>query len=127
MRAPGILAGLNDRSQSAYAAPAPNPVDRAIGHVRPAGSLFNARLHVESHGSLRTAEKNDRGDNASTEAHAAITEGQSIGNRREIEATHAFTSKSATEKIFSLYSAKDRAETYCNGHTATGQPRHQSA
>lgn len=59
MRVPGILAGLNDRSQSAYAAPAPKPVDRAIGHVRPAGSLFNARLHVESHGSLRTTEKND--------------------------------------------------------------------
>jgi len=34
-RTPGILAGLNERSQSAYAAPAPKPVDRAIGHVRP--------------------------------------------------------------------------------------------
>ena len=32
---PGTRAGLNDRSQSAYAAPAPNPVDNAIGHVRP--------------------------------------------------------------------------------------------
>jgi hypothetical protein len=35
MRVPGILAGLKDRSQSAYAAPAPKPVERAIGHVRP--------------------------------------------------------------------------------------------
>lgn len=35
MRVPGILAGLNDRSQSAYAAPAPKPVERAIGHARP--------------------------------------------------------------------------------------------
>lgn len=32
---PGIRAGLNDRSQSAYAAPAPNPVVSAIGHARP--------------------------------------------------------------------------------------------
>jgi hypothetical protein len=32
---PGILAGLKERSQSAYAAPAPKPVDNAIGHVRP--------------------------------------------------------------------------------------------
>ena len=32
---PGILAGLKDRSQSAHAAPAPNPVERAMGHVRP--------------------------------------------------------------------------------------------
>lgn len=35
MRVPGILAGLNERSQSAYAAPIPKPVDRPIGHVRP--------------------------------------------------------------------------------------------
>jgi hypothetical protein len=35
IRVPGILAGLNERSQSAYAAPAPKPVDKAIGHVRP--------------------------------------------------------------------------------------------
>jgi len=33
IRVPGILAGLNDLSQSAYAAPAPNPVDSAMGHV----------------------------------------------------------------------------------------------
>lgn len=32
---PGILAGLNDRSQSAYACPAPNPVPSAMGHPRP--------------------------------------------------------------------------------------------
>lgn len=32
---PGIRAGLNDRSQSAYAIPAPKPVESAIGHVRP--------------------------------------------------------------------------------------------
>ena len=32
---PAILAGLNERSQSAYAAPAPKPVDSAMGHVRP--------------------------------------------------------------------------------------------
>ena len=35
MRVPGILAGLKERSQSEYAAPAPKPVDSATGHVRP--------------------------------------------------------------------------------------------
>lgn len=35
IRTPGILAGLNERSQSAYAAPAPKPVERAIGHALP--------------------------------------------------------------------------------------------
>lgn len=34
MRVPGILAGLKERSQSAYAAPEPKPVDSATGHVR---------------------------------------------------------------------------------------------
>jgi len=33
-RTPAIRAGLNDRSQSAYAAPAPKPVERAMGHAR---------------------------------------------------------------------------------------------
>ena len=37
MRVPGILAGLNERSQSAYAAPSPKPVDSPMGHVRPVG------------------------------------------------------------------------------------------
>jgi hypothetical protein len=35
MRVPETRAGLNERSQSAYAAPIPKPVERAIGHVRP--------------------------------------------------------------------------------------------
>lgn len=34
MRVPETRAGLNERSQSAYAAPIPKPVERAIGHVR---------------------------------------------------------------------------------------------
>ncbi len=34
-RVPGILAGLNDRSQSAYAMPAPKPEPSAIGHALP--------------------------------------------------------------------------------------------
>ena len=37
IRVPGTRAGLNRRSQSAYAAPIPNPVDNAMGHVRPDG------------------------------------------------------------------------------------------
>lgn len=40
IRVPGILAGLKERSQSAYAAPAPNPVDSAMGHVRPTGNVL---------------------------------------------------------------------------------------
>ena len=40
IRVPGILAGLNERSQSAYAAPAPNPVVSAIGHARPVGKKY---------------------------------------------------------------------------------------
>lgn len=40
---PGILAGLKERSQSAYAAPAPKPVDNAIGHVRPNVCIMNAQ------------------------------------------------------------------------------------
>ena len=35
MRVPGIRAGLNERSQSAYAMPAPKPVPSATGHARP--------------------------------------------------------------------------------------------
>lgn len=34
---PGTLAGLKERSQSAYAAPAPKPVASAMGQVRPLG------------------------------------------------------------------------------------------
>lgn len=34
-RVPGTRAGLKKRSQSAYAAPSPKPVDSATGHVRP--------------------------------------------------------------------------------------------
>lgn len=30
-----MRAALKERSQSAYAAPAPKPVERAMGHVRP--------------------------------------------------------------------------------------------
>jgi hypothetical protein len=38
-RTPAMRAGLNDRSQSAYAAPAPKPVERAMGHARPGINL----------------------------------------------------------------------------------------
>ena len=39
-RTPGMRAGLKDRSQSAYAAPAPKPVERATGHARPETSVL---------------------------------------------------------------------------------------
>ena len=38
-RTPAIRAGLKERSQSAYAAPAPKPVERAMGHARPEPNL----------------------------------------------------------------------------------------
>lgn len=49
IRTPGILAGLNDRSQSAYAAPAPKPVERAMGHARPAISQAYSEHVVAIH------------------------------------------------------------------------------
>ncbi len=39
IRVPGTLAGLKERSQSAYAAPAPKPVASAMGHVRPRSTV----------------------------------------------------------------------------------------
>jgi len=33
-RVPGTRAGLNERSQSAYAEPRPKPVESPMGHVR---------------------------------------------------------------------------------------------
>ena len=46
IRVPGILAGLNERSQSAYAMPAPKPVPSATGHARPARDTFELERDV---------------------------------------------------------------------------------
>lgn len=43
-RVPDNLAGLNALSQSAYEAPAPNPVDNQMGHVRPVYEYQNERF-----------------------------------------------------------------------------------
>ena len=71
MRVPGTRAGLKERSQSAYAAPAPNPVESATGHVRPAQNRHS--LHSEK-GVIRerTAEENDGGDDADTEPDSTV-------------------------------------------------------
>jgi len=42
-RTPAMRAGLKDRSQSAYAAPAPKPVERATGHARPENEFLRNR------------------------------------------------------------------------------------
>ena len=56
MRVPGILAGLNERSQSAYAMPAPKPVLSATGHARPEhvelgvqGQCASKESHEDTH------------------------------------------------------------------------------
>ena len=46
IRVPGILAGLKERSQSAYAMPAPKPVPSATGHARPARDTFELERDV---------------------------------------------------------------------------------
>ena len=56
IRVPGILAGLKERSQSAYAMPAPKPVPSATGHARPARErvelepgCWQERVHVNTY------------------------------------------------------------------------------
>jgi len=75
MRVPGIRAGLKERSQSAYAAPAPKPVERAIGHVRPviAKELSESPLTV-IRDITRTAEEDHRGDDSYAKANATVGE-----------------------------------------------------
>ncbi len=70
IRVPGILAGLKERSQSAYAAPAPNPVDNAMGHVRP---VVDIKYEAKRYGGGQTPEQNDRGYNACAETYTAET------------------------------------------------------
>ena len=53
IRTPGILAGLNERSQSAYAAPAPKPVESAMGHARPANAVVSNCLRITALSELK--------------------------------------------------------------------------
>jgi len=46
IRVPGILAGLKERSQSAYAAPIPNPVDSPTGHALRRKSMTEATTPI---------------------------------------------------------------------------------
>ena len=67
-----MRAGLNERSQSAYAIPAPNPVESAIGQPRPcmtkrAGQYSKSGLDENR----RTTEEDDRSDDAGAKANAA--------------------------------------------------------
>ena len=73
MRVPGILAGLNERSQSAYAMPAPKPVPSATGHARPARVVleFEDRAGSMQDGCIRTAEEDDGRNHACAEANTA--------------------------------------------------------
>jgi hypothetical protein len=75
MRVPGIRAGLKERSQSAYAAPAPKPVERAIGHVRPVIAMkLSGFPWAEIRVITRTAEEDYRGDNSYAETNATVGE-----------------------------------------------------
>lgn len=59
-RVPGIRAKLKERSQSAYAPPAPKPVEKAIGHIRPKLSIPVEPRDMWRH----TTEKDHRGNNS---------------------------------------------------------------
>jgi len=63
-----MRAGLKDRSQSAYAAPAPKPVERAMGHVRPETIKIHRIVVDWQNGLSRTAKEDDGCDNADAEA-----------------------------------------------------------
>lgn len=70
-RVPGTRAGLKERSQSAYAAPSPKPVDRATGQVRPNKcNLIVSKLNFPCRRSLTP--KEDHGSNyAHTESYTS--------------------------------------------------------
>ena len=95
IRVPGILAGLKERSQSAYAMPAPKPVPSATGHARPARDVFE--FEQECCGKegrwIRTTEEDDGRDDTRAEADTA-------GENSQL-ATHsrcAFTSVATSPK-----------------------------
>jgi len=71
-RTPAMRAGLKDRSQSAYAAPAPKPVERATGHARPETRFLTMNRDGERGGGTvfvsRTAKEDDGRDDADAKA-----------------------------------------------------------
>jgi hypothetical protein len=101
-----MRAGLNVRSQSAYAAPAPNPVVRATGHARPEKQFLYFGIGTESCGVWsRTAEEDDGCDDANAKTDTAVQRDLGVmvhGNAKRfcMSATHDFTSKSATAPRF---------------------------
>jgi hypothetical protein len=101
-RTPAIRAGLNDRSQSAYAAPAPKPVERAMGHARPEINLrfFFILEWMGVSWLSRTAEEDDRCNDTNAEADTTERRKKNVRDYRRlwyrVFETHDFTSKSAT-------------------------------
>ena len=73
IRVPGILAGLKERSQSAYAMPAPKPVPSATGHARPARDRFELEQGCcgREYKWTRTTEEDDGRDDTRAEADTA--------------------------------------------------------
>ena len=90
MRMPGTRAGLNERSQSAYAMPRPTPVDNETGHARPA---INQSLvsHARRYQGGRTFEEYDREDYAYAEAQTAVQERVSKLLAQRSDCAHALT------------------------------------
>jgi hypothetical protein len=74
-RTPAMRAGLKDRSQSAYAAPAPKPDERAMGHARPDTSFEKKSCHG---GMSRTAKEDDGCDDTDTEADTPVRGTKSV-------------------------------------------------
>ena len=121
---PGILAGLKERSQSAYAAPAPKPVERATGQVRP----NHVRKHSSaehSRGKLRhTFEENDRRNNSNseTDSSAANSVNEDVEDRAS-DSDSRFYQKVGhfAPQIRHATPQNTRRKTYRNGRTGCNQ------
>ena len=98
MRMPGTRAGLNERSQSAYAMPRPTPVDNETGHARPA---INQSLvsHARRWEGGRTFEEYDRENYAYAEAQTAVQERVSKLLAQGSNRANALTIWSATIRV----------------------------
>lgn len=126
-RTPAMRAGLKDRSQSAYAAPAPKPVERAMGHVRP-GAIKIHRIRVDwQNGLSRTTKEDDGCDNTDAEADTTARGNRKIllwhrrlrvrGSRRTILLANPPLAPRAHRELVENTVDKERTITYSSGHT----------
>jgi hypothetical protein len=102
IRVPGILAGLKERSQSAYAAPMPNPVDSAIGQVLPTHEKKERQNILEQDAQYKMMAGEHERRNRITEATTPILNPKPLTTlsvsflSKMDDKTHVLTSKSAT-------------------------------